>query len=244
MFKIRRSIAILIAAALLLVIPASASATTLWATNEWAWRVPHSYKGSDWAGYISFGQSFELLETRNGYARLRNAKGNTAWAELEYVPLSETDPCTLDQMMVVQCDGDILWCHADYIEEPIPLKKGDIVHVVGVTPYKEWYRVEYNGSYYYALGKTLAETPAPEEGRVFVTVMRYYFAESSDLYSTTDETTAPIAYIPDGTPVYLLETTGRMVKIRTSEGVEGYTQTCNLTTLEDYLYLYPEGRVP
>ena len=71
--------------------------------------------------------------------------------------------------------------------------------------------------------------------------MRYYFAESSDLHSTADETTAPIAYLPNGTSVCLLETAGRMVKIRTDEGLEGYTQACNLTTMEDYLYLYPEG---
>ena len=228
-------------AAVMLISSATCASTTVWAMNEWAWRVPHSYKGTDWAGYISFGQSFELLETKNGHAKLRNAKGNTAWAEMEYVPLSKTDPCTMDEMMVVQCDGDILWPHADNgLEDPIRLQKGDMVHVVGVTPYKEWYRVDYNGKYYYAQEMSLAENPAPEQGRSFVTVMRYYFAESSDLHSTADETTAPISYLPNGTTVYLLETAGRMVKIRTSDGLEGYTQACNLTTREDYLYLYPE----
>lgn len=235
----RFPILLLIAALLITAIPASAS-TTVWAMNDAAWRVPHSLQGSDWAGYISYGQSFELLETKGNYAKLRNAKGSTAWADMEYVPLSYTNPCTLDQMMFVQCDGDILWPHADYIDEPIQLKKGDLVHVVGVTPYKKWYRVEYGGKFYYANEKTLAENPAPEQGRSFVTVMRYYFADSSDLHSTTDETKAPISYLPNGTSVYLLETAGRMVKIRTNEGLEGYTQACNLTSFEDYLYLYPE----
>lgn len=233
MFRPHRLIPILLAAVLMLSISAGASGT-VWSMNEYAWRVPHSFKGNDWAGYISFGQSFELLETRDGYARLRNAKGNTAWVDLEYCPLSDSDPNTLDQLMIVQCDGDILWPQAQHEEEPIRLLKGDLVRVVGVTPYKSWYRVEYNGKYYYALCKLLAETPAPEDGPEFITVMRYYFAESSDLHATADETTDTIAHIEDGTRVRLLETDGHMAKIRVNEHLVGYTQMVNLTDPDEY----------
>ena len=236
MFKPHRCILFVLVAVLMLSTFASAS-TTVWAVNEFAWRVPHSYKGTDWAGYISFGQSFELLETRDGYAKLRNAKGNTAWAELEYVPLSETDPCTMDEMMIVQCDGDILWPQADYnIEKPLQLKKGDKVHVVGVTPAKSWYRVEYNGRYYYGHSKALDKQPASEQGRSFIADQRYVFGSGVDLYNTPDEILdgVPFAYIDDGTQITLLEISGSMARIRVNKGLEGYTQMCNLIPPEEY----------
>lgn len=228
---------VFVLAFILLTAACASASTTVWAMNDYAWRVPHSYKGTDWAGYISYGQSFELLETKGNHAKLRNAKGNTAWADLEYVPLSYTDPCNLDQLMVVQCDGDILWPHADYnLEEPVCLKKGDLVHVVGVTPYGDWYRVEYNGGYYYAHSKVLAETTAPEQGRSFIADQRYIFGSGADLYNSPDEILdgIPFAYIDDGTPVYLLEVSGSMARIRTPEGLEGYTQMCNVIYANEF----------
>jgi len=238
MCGIRRMILLILVSVLLLgLLSAAHASTTVWAVNDYAWRVPHSYKGTDWAGYISYGQSFELLETKGNHARLRNAKGNTAWADLEYCLLSYTDPCNLDQLMVVQCDGDILWPHADYdLEEAVHLKKGDMVHVVGVTPYGAWYCVEYNGCYYYAHSKVLAETPAPEQGRGFIADQRYIFGSGVDLYSEPAEILVdpPFAYIDDGTPIQLLEASGSMAKVRTDKGLEGYTQMCNVILPEEF----------
>lgn len=235
MFKPLRLILFILAAALL--VPASAAAsTTVWTMNSYALPVPHSYKGEDWAGYISFGQSFELLETKGDYAKLRNAKGNTAWVLQEY--LVDHDPNTLDQMLVVQCDGDILWPQAGYIEEPIRLKKGDMLHAVCTTPGAEWYRVEYNGSYYYALKKLLNETAAPEQGPIFITYQPLFTDPNVPLYKMPDQT-GFLGTLDDGTKVTLLEVNGSMAKTRTGDNLEGYTEMCNILTPEEYKLFAP-----
>lgn len=230
MFKPYRFISFLLAAVLL--ISVSASAATVWTANEAALPVPHTYGGSDWIGYISFGQSFELIQTKDDYAQLRNDKGSTGWVAREN--LVYFDPNYLNQVMYVQSDGNILWPQAQYEDEPIQLKKDDMVHVVGITPHKEWYRVEYKNKYYYTPYILLGNHPAPEQGPGLMVKQRYVFGRGIDLYGTDDETTEPIASISDFTSVRLLETKGHMSKIRVDDNLVGFTQTINLIRLELY----------
>lgn len=231
MFKLCRLLLLILAAVQL--IPASAGAsTTVWTANEAALPVPHSYNGTDWIGYISFGQSFELVQIKGDYAQLRNDKGDTGWIAREN--LVYFDPNYLNQVMYVQADGNILWPQAQYKEESIQLEKGDMVHVVGITPHKEWYRVEYRNKYYYTPCIMLGDHPAPEQGPGLMVTQRYVFGKGVDLYGTADETTEPIASISDLTSVRLLETKGHMSKIQVNDNLIGFTQTINLIRLELY----------
>lgn len=233
MMKRKEIIALLLMLILILAaLPASAEGDRVWAVNDSAQPVPRSYMGSDWIGYISFGQSFELLETRGDSARLRNAKGNTGWVSLEH--LVHYDPCNLNQTMYVVADGDVLWPHADHLENPVPMKKGDIVTAVGLTPNRVWYRVLYNGAYYYAPYKLLSGVPAPAEGCTYIAQQRYVFGSGVDLYATPYETDEPFDYIDDGTAVTLLEVNGSMARIRVNDSLTGYTQLVNLVDM--YLY--------
>lgn len=228
---------ILFILAVTLLVPVSAAASkTVWTMNSYALSIPHSYKGEDWIGYISFGQSFELLENKGDYAKLRNAKGNTAWVLQEYVV--DYDPNTLDQMLIVQCDGDILWPQAGYIDEPIRLKKGDVVHAVCTISYGEWYRVEYNGSYYYVLKKLVDEMAVSEQGPIFITYQPLFTDPTVPLYKAPDQTDF-LGTLDDGTKVTLLEVNGSMAKIRTGENLEGYTEMCNIMTPEQYKLFAP-----
>lgn len=220
--------------AILLFCPAlpAAAAATVWAINDAAQPVPHSYMGTDWIGYISFGQSFELIQAKGDYAQLRNAKGNTGWVSWEH--LVHYDPNKLNQTMYVAADGDILWPQAQHEENPIPMKRGDAVTVVGLSPNEIWYRVQYKGEYYYAPYKLLAGTPAPAEGFTFLVEQRYVFGSGVELYATPYETTEPFAYIDDGAAVTLMEVNGSMARIKVNDSLIGYTQLVNLVDLHLY----------
>ena len=233
MLKQKRIFALLLTLVFILAaLPAWAEGTRVWAINDNALSVPRSYMGSDWIGYISFGQSFDLLETRGDYARLRNARGNTGWVAREH--LAQYDPNSLNKTMYAAADGDILWPHADYLENPIPMKKGDAVTVVGLTPNRVWYRVLHNGAYYYAPYKLLTGVPAPAEGCTYIASQRYVFGSGVDLYAAPYETTEPFETIDDGTAVTLLEVNGSMARIRVNESLSGYTQLINLVDMQLY----------
>lgn len=236
LFKKQQFVLVLLFVFLLISSISASASITIWTMNSYVLSVPHSYKGEDKAGYISFGQSFELLETKGDYAKLRNIKGNTAWALQEY--LVDYDPNTLDQMLIVQCDGDILWPQAGYVEEPIQLKKGDMVHAVCTISYGEWYRVEYNGSYYYVLKKLVDETVSPEHDPIFITYQPLFTDPNVPLYKTPDQT-GFLGTLDDGTEVTLLEVNGSMAKIRTGDNLEGYTEMSNILTPEQYKLFAP-----
>ena len=221
-------LAVILASAAL---PASAS-TTVWAINDAAQPVSRSYEGGDWIGRISFGQSFELLETRGDYVKLRNLNGKTGWTARENI--AYYDPCDMNQTMYVQCDGDILWPQADFEDEPVTLHKGDIVTAIGVTPWKVWYAVLFRNNLYYVPCKLLAEEPAPQEGRICSVEQKYIFGSGVDLHSSPEKREDEfVAYIDDGSPVRLLsaarsENEGLMAKVQTADGAAGYIHLVNL----------------
>lgn len=225
-------IVFLILVLVLTALPADAESARVWAINDAAQPVSRSFMGADWIGTMSFGQSFELLETRGDWARLRNGKGSTGWVSREF--LAGYDPNGLNQTMYAAADGDLLWPHADYLEDPIPLKRNDAVTVVGLTPNEVWYRVLYKGEYCYAPYKLLAGTPAPAEGFTYLVQQRYVFGSGVDLYATPYETDGPFASIEDGTAVTLLEVNGSMARIQVNENLIGYTQLINLVDLHLY----------
>ena len=224
----------LIAALLLAAMPASAS-TTVWAINDAAQPVSRSYQGTDWIGRISFGQSFELLETKGDFVKLRNLNGKTGWTARENI--AYYDPCDLHLEMHVQADGDILWPQADYEDEPVSLHKGDIVTAIGITPWKVWYAVLFRNNLYYVPCQLLAETPAPEAGSIYTVEQKYVFGSGVDLHSSPEKREDEfIAYIEDGTPVRLLsvagsENEGLMAKVQTADGTAGYIHLINLVPL-------------
>ena len=235
MKKLYRVISILLTVLLFSAIPASAS-TTVWAINDAAQLVSRSYMGNDWIGRISFGQSFDLLEEKGDYVKLRNLDGKTGWTARENIV--DYDPCDLHLEMHVQADGDILWPQADYEDEPVTLHKGDIVTAIGVTPWKVWYAVLFRNNLYYVPCQLLAEQPAPEEGRLYTVEQKYVFGSGVDLHASPEKKADEyITYIEDGPPVRLLsvarsENEGLMAEVQIPDGTTGYIHLINLIPIE------------
>lgn len=220
---------------LFMAIPGFAS-TTVWAINDAAQPVSASYDGTDWIGRISFGQSFELLEEKGDYVKLRNLNGKTGWTARENI--AYYDPCDLHLEMHVQADGDILWPQADFEDEPVSLHKGDIVTAIGITPWKVWYLVLFRNNLYYVPCQLLAEVPAQEEGRSLIAEQRYVFGSGVDLHRTPEKKADDfITYIDDGSMVQLLsvannEDEGLMAEVCTEDGQIGYVHLVNLVLPE------------
>ena len=235
MIRLRRLILFFLSISMVSGLSASAS-TTVWAINDFAQPVSASYMGDDWIGRISFGQSYELLETKGDYVKLRNLNGKTGWTAQENIAYD--DPCNLHLEMHVQADGDILWPQADYEDDSIPMHKGDIVTAIGITPWKTRYLVLFRNNLYYVPCQLLSESPAQEDGRSLIAEQRHVFGSGVDLHKTPEKKADDfITYIDDGSIVHLLsvvynEDEGLMAEVRTEDGQVGYVHLINLVLPE------------
>lgn len=115
-------------------------------------------------GTVSHGQDYELIGKKDGQVCLRNSRGKTGWISESNV--STRNPNNLNETMYTQVSGRLLFRNAAFSAKHAgpTVKKNQAVTVVSKTPNGWFYRVKYNGKYYYASPLLLGKEKAPSSG--------------------------------------------------------------------------------
>lgn len=191
-------------------------AERIWIVSSGACSISATPGGFDDVGTVSHGQDYELLEVRGNYAHLRNHKGKTGWISADNI--SKTNPNNMEKTMYAQVGGKLLYANSIVRGSAGSLKKDQAVTVVAQSVGGSWYRVRIGGKYYYVQDEFLAETKAPEGGRVMQCGL-----DGMTVYKTSEISSDVVARLVKGEKVQLIgagKNGGR--KIRTQSGVVGY----------------------
>lgn len=190
--------------------------TRVWIVSNSAASVTKTRDGWDEVGIVSHGQYYELIGRDNGYAHIRNTKGETGWIQESF--LSPASPNTLNKTMYAQVSGNILYPNSIIRGSGAKLSRGEAVKAVAITPDGGWIRVLKDGKYYYVLSELLAETKSPESGRILKCSL-----DTITVYKTSTISRNVVAYLTKGEKVQLIGVGGNCgLKIRTQSGIVGY----------------------
>lgn len=174
-----------------------------------------SSMASDSVGIVSHGQDYQLLSKANGQVCLRNSKGKTGWISEENV--TTQNPNTLNETMYTQISGRVLFKNAVFSAKHAgpTVKKNQVVTVVSKAPSGWFYRVKYNGKYYYVSPLVLDKEKVSSDGLV----LKWKYKNES-LYRDGKTVCQP----KKGDDLLVLSTSanGELLKVKTKDGTIGY----------------------
>jgi len=166
-------------------------------------------------GIVSHGQDYELISKKDGQVCIRNNKGKIGWISEDNV--STRNPNTLNETMYIQVSGRLLFKNATFSTKYAgpSVKKNQAVTVVSQTPGGWFYRVKYNGKYYYASPLLLGKEKAPAYGLV----LKWKY-DNESLYRDGKTVYQP----KKGEELLVLGTSanGELLKVKAKDGTIGY----------------------
>ena len=166
-------------------------------------------------GVVSHGQDYELIGKKDGQVCLRNGKGKIGWISEENV--TTKNPNTLNETMYTQISGRVLFKNATFSTKYAgpSVKKNQAVTVVSKTPRGDFYRVKYNGKYYYASPLLFDREKVSSDGLVLK-----WKHENESLYRDGKTVYQP----KKGEELLVLgtSTNGELLKVKAKDGTIGY----------------------
>ena len=189
----------------------------VWVVSDGAVEVTSKKGGGKDMGLISHGQSYTLLSVSGNYSKIKNAKGQVGWCRSDI--LSTDNPNKENATMYTQVGGNILYTNSIIKGSGKYIKKGAKVTMVAETPEGGWYRVKYNGKYYYIDSIFLDDEKAPEGGRTV------YCRDDEYIYAKPSFSAKKVTKVEAYEELYLVGSSKGAAKVKTASGKTGYIPT-------------------
>lgn len=206
------------------------------------YKLPHPL--SKLLGTLSYGESVRALARKDGWVRIKNAKGAVGYCESG--ALSTKNPNTLDLDGYVRAGGAPIYAKpgASY-KKLTTAKAGTKLHAVAITPDKKWVRVKSGKRYGYIQASALSKAPAASADAKRIWIVSNHAVGVS---RTRDGSDSSAGTVSQGQSFELVKVDGSRVYIQNSKGKGGWVSreavsTQNPNTLSKTMYAQVAGKI-
>ena len=213
--------------------PAKAASFTVYVT---ATTLP-VYKGvstsSKVLGTMSFGENLTCIAYNSSWAAVQNNKGQIGFCKI--ADLSYVNPNTLNKTAYITANNVPIYRKpSTSAGVMMKLKLNSRYTAVGVTPDKNWVRLQ-NGKYYgYVQSQYISASPAVSGGGIGAPsgagTTVYIVSNTLKAYASASTSSRSLGTMSYGESMTLLDSSGSWACIRNSSGAVGYCLLSGLST--------------